>query len=383
MKIPRTRFLGAAVAAFALAVGATGFAAVGQPPLHSAAATSTKPDLSSARGAKVLVDTDFGQLNDDSQMLYELTQAHADVLGVTTVSGNVWSQEATAYALRQLQLVHQTRVPVLQGAADPIGGSRQHKLGREARFYGKVGYVGAWDHSEPAGYRNLAERPYRGYSSTPRTKGSAPDFIARQIKAHPHQVTLFVLGPATNVARAVQRHPEIVPLVKQVVYMGGAYSVPGNEGPASEFNVWFDPVAAKIALNTPFPDAMIVPLDVTDTVHYGKAQYDRIVSGRRPTPITQEFRDLQGPTFAHDPGYTTYVYDALTAAIFLQPSLITKSHVAKVQVDTHYAVDFGHTLAYPPSAAPHGTATARIVTRIDVPAFFSLYVHLMTAPVTT
>lgn len=381
MKFPRARWIGAAAAALVLGLGGTGVVTAGEVPQHTTA-TSSVPDVSGMSGAKVLVDTDFGQLNDDSQMLYLLTQAHADVLGVTTVSGNVWSQEATAYALRQLQLVHRTHVPVLQGAADPIGGSRQHKLGQESYFYGAVGYVGAWDHAEPGSYRHLAQRPYGGYSSTPRTTGSAPDFIAQQIKAHPHQVTLFVLGPATNVARAVRRHPEIVPLVKQVVYMGGAYSVPGNEGPAAEFNVWFDPVAAKIALNTPFPNAMIVPLDVTDTVHYGKAQYDRIVDGRR-TPITREFRALQGPTFAQDPGYTTYIYDAITAAIFLQPDLVTKSHLAKVQVDTHYAVDFGHTLAYPPAAAPHGTSSARIVTRIDVPAFFNLYVHLMTAPVTT
>lgn len=381
--LARTRktVVAAALAALALSAAITTAVQTTDPgPRPAAAAVDPVPGLSAARGQKVLFDTDFGQLNDDSQALYLLTQARVDLLGVTTVSGNVWTQEATAYALRQLAMVHQRDVPVYQGAADPLGGSRQHRLATEAKFYGTVSYTGAWSHREPRDYRHLAQPPYRGYASTAKARGSAVDFIVRQVKANPHQVTLFVLGPGTNIARAVREHPEIVPLVKQVIYMNGAYSVPGNEGPAAEFNVWFDPQASKIALNTPFPKVTIIPLDVTDTVRYGRAQYERIARARR-TPITQEFRDLQGPVFAKNPKHTQYIYDSLTAAVFLDPNLITQSRMAKVQVDTHYDVDFGRTLGYVPAAAPVRTARARIVSRIDVPGFFDLYVHLMTSPV--
>ena len=371
MQVTRTR-ISAAVGAAVLVVASTIVTIVGVPAIAAAA------DLSAARGQKVLMDTDFGELNDDSQALYLLTQAGVDLLEVTTVSGNVWTEEATAFALRQLQRVNLPTVPVYQGAANPLAGSRQSRLEADARVYGKVDYVGAWDHPEPSSYRQLAKPPYGGYAEAAKADGSAVDFIVDQIKANPHEVTLFVLGPATNVAKAVSQHPEIVPLVKEVIYMGGAYDVPGNQGPASEFNVWFDPQASKIALNTPFPAVTVVPLDVTNTVSFGKTEYDRIVGAPR-TPITSEFEDLLGPQFLEDPTYSTYVYDSIAAAIFLDPSLVTDSRIARVQVDEAAGVDFGRTLAYPPADAPVGTAEARIVERVDVPRFFDLFVQQMTA----
>jgi inosine-uridine nucleoside N-ribohydrolase len=367
-----TRGLGALLVAAALAVGGATSAAAQQPRAGAPAAP--------AAGQKVIFDTDFGQLNDDSQALYMLLQAKADVLGVTTVSGNTWAAEGTAYALRQLELVHRRDIPVYQGASDPLLGSRQGRLDRDAKRFGKVDYVGAWSRERPASYRHLAQAPYRGYASTPKAQGSAVDFIVNTVKRNPHQVTLFVLGPATNVAKAVRAHPEIAPLVKQVIYMGGAYDVPGNSGPAAEFNVWFDPEASRIALNAPFPKQTIVPLDVTDTVLMRKAQYDRVAAGP-DTPITREFRDLMGPEFAKDPAYETYIYDSLTSAVLLDPGLVTQASSRGVRVDTHHGLDYGRTLGYEPKLAPEHTRTARIVERVDVPAFFDLYVKEMTKPV--
>ncbi|WP_163507332.1 nucleoside hydrolase [Fodinicola acaciae] len=355
-------------------------AALSATAIAAAAPATSAPAAPSAAGQKVIFDTDFGQLNDDSQALYLLLQGGADILGVTTVSGNTWAAEGTAYALKQLELVHRQHIPVYQGASDPLLGSRQDKLATEGEMFGKVTYKGAWSRQRPTDYRHLATPPYRGYAHTAKANGSAVDFIVNQVKRNPHQVTLFVLGPATNIALAVKQHPEIVPLVKQVIYMGGAYDVPGNQGPSAEFNVWFDPEASRIALNAAFPQQTIVPLDVTDTVLYGKAQYDRIASAPA-TPITQEFRDLQGPGFAKDPNKTEYVYDALTSGIFLDPTLVTSASTRKVQVDTVYGYDYGRTLGYQPSLAPTGTQSARVVQRIDVDRFFELYVREMTSPV--
>ncbi|MEC3981598.1 nucleoside hydrolase [Amycolatopsis sp. H20-H5] len=302
---------------------------------NSAAPATTRP-LPHAVGEKVIFDTDFGQLNDDSQALYLLLQSGADVVGVTTVTGNTWAAEGAAYALKQLELVHRNEVPVYEGASNPLLGSRQSRLAAEGAQFGKVSYTGAWKRDRPADYRHLATTPYLGYARTTKVAGSAAGFIADQVKRNPHQITLFVLGPATNVALAVTEHPEIVALVKQVIYMGGAYDVPGNQGPAAEFNVWFDPEAGRIAVNSPFAEQIIVPLDV---------------------------------------------YDALAAGVFLEPALIQASSTRKVQVDTTYRFDYGHTLGYLPSRAPVGTSPARIVQRIDVAAFFSLCIRNMTGPV--
>jgi inosine-uridine nucleoside N-ribohydrolase len=325
----------------------------------------------------VLFDTDFGQLNDDSQALFLLLQSGADVLGVTTVSGNTWSAEGAAYALRQLQLEGRPDIPVHQGSDEPLFGDRTALLGAQTREFGvDASYPGAWGHPRPADYRHLAQPPYGGYATAAEAPGNAIDFLVDTIKAHPHQITLFVLGPATNIALAVKKNPEIVPLVKQVIYMGGAYDVPGNQGPAAEFNVWFDPEAARIALTTPFPRQTVVPLDVTDTVQYSKAVYDRITAGP-PTPITQEFRDQQGPQFSKDPNYRTDVWDSITAGIFLRPDLVTRSATRAVTVDTQQGPDYGRTLGFDPAHAPAGTQPVQIVQRIDDARFFDLYVGLM------
>jgi inosine-uridine nucleoside N-ribohydrolase len=170
-------------------------------------------------------------------------------------------------------------------------------------------------------------------------------------------------------------------LVKQVIYMGGAFDVPGNQGPAAEFNTWFDPEAARIAFTTPFPDQLVIPLDATDQVWYSKAEYDRVVAGVN-TPIKQEFKDLQGPQFARDPNYRTHLWDALTAGVFLQPSLITASSVRRIIVDTQEGPNHGRTLGFDPAHAPAGTQSVRIVQAIDVPKFYDLFLAGLSKPLT-
>jgi purine nucleosidase len=342
--------------------------------------SSLPPDTRSADHPKIIFDTDFGELNDDSQALFILLQAEVNVLGVTTVTGNTWSVEGAAYALRQLELQNKQYIPVMQGSADPLFGNRAAQLPTETQLFGvDASYSGAWGQPQPLSYRQLAQPPYGGYANTPKSDTNAVDFIVNTIKQNPHQVTVFELGPTTNLALAVKKNPEIVPLVKQVIYMGGAFNVPGNQGPAAEFNIWFDPEAARIAFTTPFPDQLVIPLDATDQVWYSKNEYDRVVGGAN-TPIKQEFKDLQGPLFAKDPDYRVHLWDVLTAGVFLRPSLITGSSMRKVTVDTQQGPDHGRTLSFDPVHAPTGTQSVRIVQAIDVPKFYELFVAELSKP---
>ena len=130
-------------------------------------------------------------------------------------------------------------------------------------------------------------------------------------------------------------NPEIVPLVKRVIYMGGAIDVPGNSTPAAEFNWWFDPEATRISLRAPFREQIVVPLDITERVYYTKSEYDRIVAGPE-TPITALYRKLHGPRFEKDPSARSFVWDALTAAIFLQPTIATSMVDRFVDIDVTY-----------------------------------------------
>ncbi|MQA77442.1 MAG: nucleoside hydrolase [Streptosporangiales bacterium] len=343
-------------------------------------------DTTGAKTKKVIVDADMGELNDDAVALFMLANSPSvDVLGVTIVAGNTWAEEGTAYGLRQLELIKRTDIPVIVGAGEPLNASRQQQLAAEQDLFGNIEYTGAFSRERPRSYRDLAEPPYGGYPKTRPAKGTAVKFIVDQVKKHPHQVTLFALGPAANVTLAMKEHPEIVPLVKDVIYMGGAFDVPGNTSPAAEFNWWFDPEAAKMAVRTPFEKQTIVPLDVCETVTYSKAEYDRIVAGRE-TPIKKMFKDLHGPGFAEDPEDTSFVWDALTAAIFLEPDLATKVEKRYVDVDSTYGPNYGRSMGYGPSRNrsldnpddfPVGTQQADILLEIDQKRFWDLYISLM------
>ncbi|MFF0740121.1 nucleoside hydrolase [Streptomyces sp. NPDC004111] len=383
----RKRTLGPLLAAALLlpSVAASAPAAV---PARSGPAAAQAPAAPAApqgggTGRKVVLDADMGELNDDAVTMFMLAKARdVDLLGVTVVTGNTWVEEGTAYALRQLELIGRTDVPVVAGACEPLMPGRQERLAAENALYGKAPWAGAFDSVRPPAYDKLARPPYGGYPRTgPKKDTAAADFLVQQIKRYPHQVTVFADGPATNLALAVRTHPEIVPLIKEVIYMGGAFDKPGNITPAAEFNWWFDPESARIALRTPFRKQTIVPDDAAQHVVYGKKQYDRIVAGPQ-TPIKKIFKDLQGPEFAKNPKATHLLWDAITAAVFLDPAVARRTETRYVDVDADFGADYGRSLGYKLDEFdapnnPKGTRKARIVLDVDAERFWNLYTGLL------
>lgn len=336
---------------------------------------------------RVIVDADMGVLNDDAVALFMLLNSpNVEVLGVTIVPGNSWLEHGTAAALRQLELIGRADVPVFMGVREPLMGSRQPWLEAEERLWGRSEYLGAYGRPRPESYLKLDREPAIGYPTIEPAAEHAVDFIARAIKAHPNQVTLFVLGPATNVALAIRKHPEIVPLVKSVYYMGGAIDVPGNTTPTAEFNWWFDPEAVRITLRAPFREQIVVPIDIAERVYYTNAEYSRIAAAPETT-ITKLFRQLHGPRFARDPKARSFVWDALTTAIFLQPAIATRIDERFLDVDVTYGPNYGRSIGYHPSRRrsldtpadfPAGTQKMKVLMDVDRQAFWDLYVDLMT-----
>lgn len=340
-------------------------------------------------GGKVILDVDMGQLNDDAIALFMLTQSSdkVDVLGVTTVAGNTWAEEGTQYSLRQLQLIGREDIPVYGGAMQPLMGDRKQTLEAEEALYGNSEYLGSLARDRPASYKELAEAPYGGYADIAPAEGEAVNFIADQVRENPGEVTIFALGPATNIAMFVTMYPELVPQVKEVIYMGGAIDIPGNTTPAAEFNWWYDPESVHIALRAPFPKQTVVPNDVAESIYYTKEEYDRIIGGA-DTPITQMFKDLQGERW-EDPDATSFVWDAMTAAIFLDRSIATDVEARHIDVDTVFGPDYGRSLGYHDSRRRDnakeegfgvGTQKVDIVFDLDHEKFWDLYTELMGAP---
>lgn len=337
----------------------------------------------------VIVDADMGELSDDaSAMLMLINSPKVNVLGVTINAGSIWSEEGTAYALKQLEKISRTDIPVVQGAVEPLMGSRQSVLGAEQELYGNYGFLGSYNRPRPSSYLSLGENqvPYGGYPTTKPLDMTASDFIVKQVKQNPNEVTIFVLGPATNLALAVKTHPEIVPLVKQVIYSGGAIDVPGNTTPTAEYNWWYDPHAIKIALKTPFKKQIVLPLDVTTQFKIDKKTFDKLVS-KPETPVTKMYKDLWGPRFVKDANYKNNVFDAFAAAVFLNPEIVTKKADRYIDIDITNGPSYGKALGYGervnrnlnnPEDFAAGTQRIEVIFQVDEKAFWDVYIDNIT-----
>ena len=99
--------------------------------------------------------------------------------------------------------------------------------------------------------------------------------ICDQVRDAPHQVTIVVLGPLTNIARAFLRDPELPALVGRIVIMGGTVAGPGNVTPAAEFNMYCDPTSAQAVFRSPSTKTL-VPLDVTNRVELSYDLFNRL-----------------------------------------------------------------------------------------------------------
>jgi len=335
--------------------------------------------LLSIAGAKetVILDSDMVVLYDDGvAMMMLANHPEIELLGVTIVPGNTWVAEGTAYALRQLELLDRKDIPVAMGIRHPLRAGRYETLNVERQMFGYSSpYAGCFTRPEPASYHDVYRTEFGSEAAIKPVDGHAVDFLIEQIKAHPGEVTVMPIGPCTNLAIAIRLAPEIIPLIKRVVYMGGAFDVPGNTTPAAEFNWWFDPEAAKIAVRAPFADQLIVGLDVCEKYRFGKSLFDRITAA--DTPIAKLFRERYGPAFRRNADHTRLVWDTIAAAVVIDPTLIVEEETRWVDVNSDYGLDYGRSLGYR-AQGPAGTQKARILLTVDEERFWNLMVDLLT-----
>jgi inosine-uridine nucleoside N-ribohydrolase len=339
---------------------------------------------------KIIIDSDFGTINDDGQLLAIAAQLQArgrvEVLGLTLVSGNKWLRQETAEALKSVErLGIEQKVGVYAGANYALSHDIATIRAEQKQHPGGDGYWGAWNKPEPQSDADLVAPPDGFARHTRLREQSAPDFIADSIRRHPGEVTILAIGPLTNIALAARRHPDIVPLIGQIIYMGGAFDVPGNTTPTAEFNWWFDPEAAREVLRLPVRH-VIFALDVTDTVKIDKQVYDRVVHGEaRDGIIARLFKQLNGygydgkNGFETNPAYSTDVWDTLTLAYLIDPGYATASVQRWVDIDTTVGANNGRSIGH--ATAQPELQPATVVKRFDNQRFFKFYIDGLTAPV--
>ena len=183
---------------------------------------------------KFLIDTDTAS-DDAVALIMALRHPEVEVVGITTVAGNVEVRQASRNALYTAELC-ESSVPVFTGAEKPL--NRAH---RSADWF--HGHDGLGDHGYPAPRR------------APEKMGAA-EAMVELIEAHPG-IAMVTLGPLTNVALALQKSPEIAKSVSRCVVMGGAPCCEGNVTPAAEYNIWCDPEAARIVARSGLPVEMV------------------------------------------------------------------------------------------------------------------------------
>ena len=189
------------------------------------------------------MDVDTG-VDDALALLLALSSPEVELVGVSTVAGNVPLPRTTDNTLRLLQWVGRDDIPVHAGAERP--------LVRDA--------VAADDVHGATGL-GAAQLPEARFSPA----GDGVEFLLNTLQTRPGQITLAATGPLTNLARAETQVPGVLRQARQVVIMGGAVGVPGNVTPAAEFNFYADPHAARQVLASG-AELILVGLDVTDQV---------------------------------------------------------------------------------------------------------------------
>ncbi|GIL67298.1 hypothetical protein Vafri_20727, partial [Volvox africanus] len=206
---------------------------------HMEAAQRTLPRL-------LIIDTDPG-VDDAMAILMAANSPEVQLLGITTVYGNVPTALATQNALRLLEMTGLSEgVIVAQGAARSLKAGTD--MERIADFV--HGADGFGDIGLPL--------PKSHYSSD----HSAAEFIVRTVNTHPGQVTILALAPLTNIAQALMLDPQLGDKWAELVILGGAFFTGGNVNPAAEANVFGDPDAADLVLGST-SRLHILGLDVT------------------------------------------------------------------------------------------------------------------------
>ncbi len=304
------------------------------------------------RKRKIIIDTDPGQ-DDAVAILLALANPDAlDVLGITCVAGNVPLDLTTRNARIICDIAGRKDMAVYAGCARPL----KRALVTAEHVHGKTGLDG----------------PELFDPETPRSSQHGVDFIIETLRREPAgSVTLCTLGPLSNIATAFERAPDIIPRVKELIMMGGAYFEVGNITPAAEFNIYVDPEAAEIVFGAGVP-LVVMPLDVT---HKVLATPNRISAIRdlntKPAAFTADmlafFERFDVEKYGSDGGP---LHDPCVIAYLLHPQLFSGRHV-NVEIETQSDLTLGMTVAdwwRVTDRAPN----ALFIGNVDADGFFSL-----------
>jgi inosine-uridine nucleoside N-ribohydrolase len=271
---------------------------------------------------RVIIDTDPG-IDDAMAILLALNSPELKVEALTVVPGNVDGRQGLENALKIASLAGRCDLAIAGGAQHPLN----QKLITAQYWHGSNGFAGV---ELPASKCKVDSR-------------FGPDLIIELVHKYPHEVTLVPVGPLTNIALAVSKDPTIVPLVKNIVIMGGSITG-GNVNGAAEANIYNDPEAAAIVFNAGWMVTMLGS-DVGERTLITRKHLADLQRAHGPeTDFIAKLTDYY-VSRSEKSGYDgAAMYDPLAVAIAIDPTLVTLKDM-HVDVETQGEFTRGETVA--------------------------------------
>lgn len=301
---------------------------------------------------KVIIDCDPGQDDAVAILLALACPDELEVLGIVAVAGNVPLHYTSMNHRKILELAGRFDVPAFAGCARPI----YRELVTAEHVHGKTGLDG----------------PDLPAPTIPLQNRHGVDFIIETLLAGaPGEITLCTLGPLTDIAMALVKAPEIKDRIRRIVMMAGAYFEVGNIAPAGEFNVFVDPEAADLVLQSGI-DVIMVPLDLTHQVLSTRARLDRIGAlGNGAGRVVAEMLSFSEHFDLEKYGWgAAPLHDPCVIAYLLNPDLFSGRKI-NVSIETGSKLTLGMTVAdwWQITNKPRNATYLR---HVDVEGFYEL-----------
>ncbi len=302
----------------------------------------------------VIIDCDPG--HDDVVAIW-LAAGHPDIdlRAITTVGGNGVLEHTTLNARIATTVAGISGVPIAAGAAEPLS----RGLNTAPHIHGDNA-LGGVDLPEP---------------TTPLDPRSALELMVDTLQASSERVTLVPTGPLTNIAQLIQQHPEVLPKVDRIVWMGGS-TTRGNMTAYAEFNAWVDPEAIDVVVQSGIPFTM-VGLNITHQALITEEVLKRIAAiGNETSAFGVQLLRFFNSTYEAAEGMPAGpLHDPITIALLADPRVVesVESHI-DVEVDGKHTagatcIDLHDMLGRPKNVV--------VPIRLDVELFWDLVVEAM------
>jgi inosine-uridine nucleoside N-ribohydrolase len=301
---------------------------------------------------KVIIDCDVG-VDDALALILAFHSPELEVKAVTGVNGNVPLETVFTNIQKVLSLIQPRQKPLIaKGADQPLKGQALYAHS----VHGKSGLGEAKIDLEKG------KEWWKGFP------GSASELITKFAREFPGELTLIATGPLTNLALGLQKDIEGIKKLKEIVIMGGAVRTKGNVTPYAEFNIYVDPLAAKIVFGSRLP-ITLVPLDVTHQVCLTPSLIEE-----RIRPINNPFSKFTIDAIGYDLDThrfrrgtdLIYLHDPLAVGVAVKADLVKKERLS-LDVETQQADRLGQILE------AEGTPNTEVCLEVDSKGFLNLF----------